>query len=105
MKQIGLFVGLFIGGSRISSGRSMPKRISILRKSSVARKSSMPKVILQDVSSICPPGHWYVGEVRAKEGEPEVEKAQPAAVQPLQCLLSTKICLKNLEVRWIFFVF
>jgi len=46
MKQIGLFVGLFIGGSRISSGRSMPKGISILRKSSVARKSSMPKIIL-----------------------------------------------------------
>jgi hypothetical protein len=40
----------------------------------------MPKIILQDVSSVCPPGHWYVGEVRAKEGEPEVEKAQPAAV-------------------------
>jgi hypothetical protein len=97
--------GPFYRGSRISSGRSMPKGSSILRKSSVARKSCMPKIILRDVSSVCPPGHWYVGAVRAKEGDSGVEKVQPAAVQPLQCLLSTKICLKNLEVRWIFLFF
>jgi hypothetical protein len=105
MKQIGLFVGLFIGGSRISSGSSMPKGSSILRKSSVARKSSMPKIILQDVSSVSPPGHWYVGEVRAKEGEPGVEKAQPAAVQPLQCLFSRQNLSKELRSEMDFFVF
>jgi hypothetical protein len=51
----------------------MPKGSSIRGKSSVARKkSSMPKIILQDVSSVCPLG----GEVRAKECEPGVDKAQ-----------------------------
>jgi len=46
-----------------------------------------------------------VGEVRAKEGEPGVEKAQPAAVQPLQCLLSHQNFSKELksEMDFLFF--
>jgi hypothetical protein len=95
----------FYRGIRISSGRSMSKGSSILRKSSVARKSNMPKIILQDVSSVCPPGHWHVGEVRAKEGEPGVEKAQPAAVQPLQCLLSHQNLSKELRSEMDLFLF
>ncbi len=78
----------FYRGSRIASGRSMPKGSSILRKSSVARKSSMQKIILQDVSSVCPPG-----------------RSSQQLFNLFNAYFPTKIFLKNLEVRWIFFFF
>ncbi len=75
----------------------MPKGSSILRKSSMARKSSMPKIISQDafVMSVYQDS-LYVSEGRAKEGEPGVEKSKPL-FNLINAYFSTKKMFKGLK--------
>ncbi len=74
----------------MSRGRSMPKGSSVLRKSSMARKSSITIPKDAFVLSVYQ-GSLYVGEGRAKEGEPGEEKSKPL-FKLINAYFPSKIC-------------
>jgi hypothetical protein len=87
--RIGL-LGEFYMWSSMSRGRSMPKGSSVLRKSSMARKSSITIPKDAFVLSVYQ-GSLYVGEGRAKEGEPGEEKSKPL-FKLINAYFPSKIC-------------